>query len=380
VQTDILVLGAGPAGSAAAIALARAGARVVIADRAAFPREKICGDGLLPDALAQLDQLGALAQVEGVARRVPTFTMRSASGLAIRFDIGSLVLPRRELDAILLARALDSGAELLSQATLTGVVGDGVAAARARFATPQGEVEVAARAYVLATGAAVRPRAAFGLPTRGIRPAAALRGYARVTGLPDDELLIALLGEVRHGYAWAFPGPDGIWNVGCGVFAGSAQERSLHATLERFLVACGGTWITPPRGAPLVTSFPRLACARGNVLAVGDAVGLTRPFSGEGIGPALASGALAATALLSAGNESPAVCYRHALVARFARDFRAWRFGEIFLRAPRLVDLIIRRTLQLPGAQRRCAALLGGTLPANRVLSPAGLLRLLIGA
>ena len=379
-QADVLVVGAGPAGSAAATVLARGGAHVVLADKATFPREKICGDGLLPDALAVLEELGVRARVETVARCVPTFTMRSASGLVIRFDLGSLVAPRRTVDAILRECAQGAGAELLSQAELANVRGDGDAIASARFATPGGEIEVAARAFVLATGATAWPRALFGLRAEGARPAAALRGYARVAGLPDNELLIALLGELSRGYAWAFPGPDQVWNVGCGVFAGSRQALSLRATLERFLTGCGGEWISPPRGAPLLTSFPKIGCVRGNVLAVGDAAGLTRPFSGEGIGPALASGVLAARALLAEGGEPAAVRYRRALVERFARDFRAWRFGESFLRAPCLVDLIIRRALELPGAQRRCAAVLGGTLAADRVLSLRGLLRLALGA
>lgn len=375
---DVAVIGAGPAGCAAAAALAAGGARVALADRAEFPRDKTCGDGLLPDAQSALAELGALDAVVAAGATAPTLAMRTASGLYARFPVPSVVARRRDVDRILLERAVAAGAVFLPGHALERVtrVHDHVATVQLAAAT--GAAELAAGTFLLATGAARRPRELAGLGGGGVS-AAALRGYATVEGLPADELLIALLGELPRGYAWAFPGPEGAWNVGCGVFAGARQAPSLGKVLERFLASIGGTWREPPQGAPLVTSFPALTFARGNLAAVGEAAGLTRPFSGEGIGPALESGLMAARCLLAAPGEGGIAAYARELRRRYAGDLRAWRFGEQFLRAPRLVDAIVRRANRLPGALRRCAAVLGGTMPASRVLSPWGLLRLIAG-
>lgn len=378
-SVDVAVIGAGPAGSAAATVLARGGARVALADRASFPREKICGDGLLPDAAGALDALGVLPRLANVAWRSPYLRMRTASGQSVRLAVESLVLRRRDLDNILLERAQEAGAVLLTSHTLKGFGGSAGRWSAARFVAPSGEAEVEARAFVLATGAARAPRELAGL-RGGHRPsAAALRGYARVTGLPADELLIALLGELPRGYAWAFPAAGGVWNVGCGAFAGSRERASLATVLRGFLASCGGEWIEAPHGAPLVTAFPQQPITRGNLAAVGEAAGLTRPFSGEGIGPSLDSGMLAARHLLASAGERGVAAYERELRRRFAADFRAWRFGEHFLRLPRLVDAIVRRAARYPGALRRCSGVLGGTLAASRVLSPFGLARLVLG-
>jgi menaquinone-9 beta-reductase len=378
VHFDVAVIGAGPAGCAAAAALATGGARVALADRAEFPRDKTCGDGLLPDAQRALAELGVLDAVAAAGTTAPTLAMRTASGLQARFPVPSVVARRRDVDRILLERAVAAGAVFLPGHAFERVtrVHDHVATVQLAAAT--GHVELAARAFLVATGAARRPRELAGLGGGGVS-AAALRGYATVGGLPGDELLIALLGELPRGYAWAFPGPEGAWNVGCGVFAGARQAPSLGKVLARFLASIGGTWREPPQGAPLVTSFPALAFARGNLAAIGEAAGLTRPFSGEGIGPALESGLMAARCLLAAPDEGGIAAYARELRRRYAGDLRAWRFGEQFLRVPRLVDAIVRRANRFPGALRRCAAVLGGTMSASRVLSPWGLLRLIAG-
>jgi flavin-dependent dehydrogenase len=375
---DVAVIGAGPAGCAAAAALAAGGARVALADRAEYPRDKTCGDGLLPDAQRALAELGVLEAVAAAGATAPTLAMRTASGLHARFPVPSVVTRRRDVDRILLERAVAAGAVFLPGHALERVARVHDHVATMHLASATGPAELAAGTFLLATGAARRPRELAGLGGGGVS-AAALRGYATVGGLPGDELLIALLGELPRGYAWAFPGPEGAWNVGCGVFAGVRQARSLGKVLERFLASIGGAWREPPQGASLVTSFPALAFARGNLGAIGEAAGLTRPFSGEGIGPALESGLLAARCLLAEPGEGGIAAYARELRRRYAGDLRAWRFGEQFLRVPRLVDAIVRRANRFPGALRRCAAVLGGTMSASRVLSPWGLLRLIAG-
>lgn len=376
---DVVVIGAGPAGCAAAAVLGDDGCRVVLADRAHAGRDKVCGDGLLPDALAALSALGVAAEVEAAGRRVGIIRMRSARGRELALDVPSVVVRRRHLDAIVLERARRSGATFLGEASLLRFRDDERGARAAVFRTPGGELACSADAFVLATGANPQARALAGLGEVAGRPAVALRGYARCGGLSGDELLIELPAQLPGGYAWAFPGPDEIWNVGCGVVAGMRPRQSLRKVLQWFLERVGATgFVEEPNGAPLLTTFPRVRVAAGDVLAVGDAAGLTRPFSGEGIGPALESGVIAARCLLE-HRVRAAEEYTRRLYGRFAADFRAWRFGERFLRFPTVIDAIVVRAARHRGAQRRCAALLGGTVSTSSVLSPVGLLRLMIG-
>jgi geranylgeranyl reductase family protein len=378
VRADIVVIGAGPAGSAAAAVLAAGGARVVLADRAAFPRDKICGDALLPDALAALARLGAEREVRRAGHAVAALRLRSYGGRSVRLPLDGVVMRRAALDALLVARAAAAGAEVLPGATLAGLDGDGRNFAAARFFTSTGETTVAARAIVLASGAARRPRELAGLGEGEPRSAIALRGYARLAGFPVDELLIELRAELAGGYAWAFCAGGGVWNVGCGLPGGSRHAGSLGKAAERLLRDLGGgEWSVPPRGAPLLTAFDGLPFTRGNLAAVGDAAGLTRPFSGEGIGPALWSGIAAGECLLEGDPAAGVAAYRRRMLARYRKEFRAWRFGELFLRFPRLGEWLVAKA-QHPGAQRRLAALLAGTVAAERVLSPWGLVRLLV--
>jgi len=374
-RVDVAVVGAGPAGCAAAVSLARAGARVLLADRATFPREKVCGDGLLPDALAALAALAPAAAGAGVA--VEALHFRTAAGRELELPVAGRVVRRRALDAALLEAAMAAGAEVIEGATVARACGRDGEVEAVTLATASGEVTVAAGAFVVATGAHSGPRRILGLPPLP-PPAAAVRGYARLAGGNDRALLISLVGAPSGGYAWAFPVGGGVWNVGCGVFRGKAV--SLRAAAAAFLATCGGDgWEGAVRGAPLATSFPRCVVSRGNVLAVGDAAGLARPMSGEGIGPALESGMLAATCLLREPGRSGAAAYRQALRRRLGSAFRAWRFGEALLAMPVLLEPLVARAMASPVVRGRLAGVLAGTVPVERVLSPLGLARLLLG-
>lgn len=374
---DVCIIGAGPAGAAAATVLSRGGARVAIADKAAFPREKVCGDGLLPDAVAVIGELGVCVRPEAAAR-APGLAMRTARGREVRFDVPGVVVRRRDLDQAALDGAIAAGAEFLGGHALAWILDEEGAPCRVGFTSGGRDVAVEASTALVATGAAPGPARLAGLAPRH-RPGAALRGYADVTGIAPDALVVVLLAELRRGYAWAFPGAGGVWNVGAGVFAAARGTPPLAHVLERFLASLGGRWLETPRGAPLLTSFPRAPLVRGRVALVGEAAGLTRPFSGEGIGPAMRSGVVAASCLLAENAPRGLRDYERRLKAEYARDFRAWRFGERLLAFPGAVEAIVARAVRHPGALRRCAGVLGGTAPAYGVLSPLGLLRLLAG-
>lgn len=375
-RADVAVIGGGPGGAATALELARGGARVVLVDRARFPRDKVCGDGLLPDAWRALERLGLAPAVAAISHQTRGIAFRAPGGREGSVSVPTRVSRRIDLDGLLFTAAREAGVETVEGTTLVEMSGDrGHGRWRAaRFRGPRSELEVAAEWFVLATGAAPRPRALVGFRTGG-RLGGAVRAYATGLDCDEDALVIRFGGELPTGYSWAFPAGHGVWNVGCGSFAGGTAGNLVESA-ERFAASFGATLSERPRGAPLATWFPRYRVAYGNVLAVGDAAGLTRPFSGEGIGAALVSGELAAACVLEAGEVARS--YRRRLRRRFAREFAAWRLGERLLGHPRVVGAIVGRVEGSRRARERIKAVLGDTAPTGSVLSPLGLVRILL--
>ncbi len=381
-SADVAVIGAGPAGAAAAVGLAERGARVVLLDRASFPRDKVCGDGLLPDAFAPLARLRVLEKVRDAAQRVRGIRFQTPSGAQGFVPVEALVMPRLQLDSLLVEQARLAGAMVVEGARLEGFVGERERWRAAVFSGPGSArgTRVEAAWFVLATGASPRPR-----QLAGLRPApragAAVRIYLRLPALARDELVIAFKrARLPRGYFWAFPVGDSEFNLGCGVFSSRPGDPSLVEEAREFAGELGS--VEAPevvRGAPLQSSFPKLPAVRGNVLAVGEAAGLTRPFSGEGIASALESGLLAAHALVASGGCDPARRYRRLLQRRFAREFAAYRWGERLLGWPWLIDAMIRRVEGSPAARARVKSVLAAVSSPASLLSVRGVGRLLLG-
>lgn len=380
-RAQVAVIGAGPAGAAAAVVLAESGMDTILLDRAHFPRDKVCGDGLLPDAFRPLARLGTLGDLEAVAHAARGIRFRAPSGVEGFVPVAAMVIPRRQLDSLLVERARRAGAEVVEGATLEEFEGPPGAVRAAQFGLSQGggRLRVEARFFVLATGASPRPRLLAGLGMAP-RPGAAVRGYVSGVSRDEGELFIVFQRErLARGYYWAFPVGGGVFNVGCGVFGLQPQDPSLLEEVRHFAAQLSPARSPEgARGAPLQSAYPRLAVVRGNTLAVGEAAGLTRPFSGEGVGPALESGLLAGEALAAAGDEAGRV-YARRLAARFAREFAAYRWGERLLGWPWLVDALVRRVEGSVAARRRVKAVLAAQASPVQVLSLRGLTALLLG-
>jgi geranylgeranyl reductase family protein len=291
---DVLVAGAGPAGSAAAIHLARAGARVLLADRARFPRDKPCGGGLTGRALKQ-----APCAVDPVVEHiVDTFELRlrHGRGFARRYrEPLVLMTQRRRLDAHLAERAVEAGADF-RDASRVEVVAAGDTGIEARVA---GGV-VHADVLVGADGAngVVARHVALG---EGIVPGVALEGnvgWDAVDRKRYDGRAVFHIGLVPGGYGWLFPKGDHA-NIGVGGWQSEGPRLREHLA---GLAACHGTTLgdlTDVRGHHLPARRLGTPAARGRVLLVGDAAGLVDPLSGDGIYEAFVSGRLAAEAIVA---------------------------------------------------------------------------------
>jgi len=290
---DVAVVGAGPAGSAAALRALqlRPDARVLLLDAAAFPRDKTCGDGIAAHALDLVAALG----VRGVAAlgpAVPRLRLRTPGRRVVERTCArpNRVVPRAVFDAELVAAAVAAGARV-QQHRVRGL--------EVRPDRVVVDDAVAARVVIGADGANSTVRRLLGAPaTPPSAVAVAVRGYAPST--PDPRTLAIEFARGPYpAYAWSFPLPDGGANVGYGVFdrRGSGPRTELVAALRALLPGQEPDPATV-RGHHLPLSTGPRHHPDGRVLLAGDAAALVNPLTGEGIFDALASGALAGRAAL----------------------------------------------------------------------------------
>jgi geranylgeranyl reductase family protein len=325
---DVVVVGAGPAGSAAALAARRGGARVLLLDREDFPRDKPCGDGIAAEALDVLRDLG-VADAAGGYPAVSRLRLVGPGGAAVARPLprAAHTVPRRVFDARLVEAAVGAGA-VLRRHTVREIGDDG----------REINVDGRFRAHVLigADGATSVVRRAVGA---AVNPAGhlafAIRGYAP-TGATGEQLIVT----TRHrwpAYAWEFPIGDGTANVGYGeVLRGRPLSRAyLERRLREMLPGAEPTGL---RGHHLPLSTRRPDPVHGRVLLAGDALSLINPFTGEGIFYAVLSGALAGAA---AARNDPG-SYRPALRRRLGRHLRHSRLAALLSREPRVVDAAVR--------------------------------------
>jgi geranylgeranyl reductase family protein len=398
---DVLVIGAGPAGAAAARALAQSGLEVVLTDRQPFPRDKACGDALIPDALRALRRLGLEQQVLEQALVVETIRIHAPGGGAVDLRGRCACLPRQALDDLLRRAAEEAGARFLPRHRLEAALRapDG-AVSGARLVDLDGgaEREVRARLTLLATGAAAEPLRAFGACQRASASAIAARVYVQAeAGLARevDALCLCYDRAIAPGYGWVFPGPGGVFNVGVGYFydarhrAGAGNLRDLLARfLESFPPAARlvreGRLLGPVKGAPLRTALSGATLSQPGLMVLGEAAGLTYSFSGEGIGKAMESGLLAAEVaaegLRGRGHGRAALAARYAaeVKARFAGRFHAYQRAQDWLARPAMVDFLTWRARSGRYVRRQLEAMLNDTGDAGALFSWGGICRALV--
>ncbi len=332
---QVVVVGAGPAGTAAAVTLVRGGAEVTVIDKATFPRDKCCGDGLTTGALRRLEHLGLDPSLLPSWQVVHDVVVRSVSGRTTTFPLPrdrgvyAAVVRRSELDAAMVDVARAAGAEMREGCGVAGVAlaADG----RVRVSTDDGDV--VDTDYVIAADgvwSAVRKLTGATDEEGYLGEWHAFRQYRKATSDESRDLWVLFEEDLRPGYAWSFPLAGDMVNVGVGILRKPDEPtrdlgRRFRDVLERpQFAAVLGTSIeeAPPKAWPIPARVERTAldALDGRVLFVGDAARATDPMTGEGIGQALETGEYAATAILSSGD--PAARYRAAVARGLARDNR----------------------------------------------------------
>jgi geranylgeranyl reductase family protein len=362
-DADVIVVGAGPGGSATAYHLAQAGLDVLLLEKSAFPREKVCGDGLTPRAVKSLISMGVDVTGPGWMRNEGLRIIGGKCRLELKWpelatypDFG-LVRTRLDFDEILARTAQKAGARLQELTEVTGPVLDdagrivGVTARRVpedpRERHTSEERTYTARLVVAADGVSGRLPLSMGLAKRDDRPmGVAVRRYY-TSPRTDDTYLESWLelwqgDTLLPGYGWIFPVGDGTSNVGLGLLNTSEafQGTNYRALLASWLKGMPEEWgfteenaVGKVQGGALPMGFNRQPHYTRGLMLVGDAGGVVNPFNGEGIAYAMETGELAAeiaTHGLRRGDERVLQRYNTELKARYGGYYT---LGRVFVHA-----------------------------------------------
>lgn len=356
-QSELIIIGAGPAGAAAGIVAARAGVRVTLFDKAKYGRDKVCGDGLTPRAITALDKLNVdysdahhivgLRMIAGSTQRELDWPKTS------RFAHHGAVWPRKALDKHLIDAANEAGVEIHWETEVTPVFSDedeaqviGVEVQSSSGGLSVG-TKLLSEMVIVATGAqgqvakmlgAVRdPDEPFGL---------AIRTYAESPRHDDSHLEACLTlkdssGTAVPGYGWIFPAGDGTVNIGVGALSTmkNFKKLNLNNLLEDYRKLTADTWnLGPNLDRPRAWRLPMSTLKRHGKgwVAVGDAAGLINPMNGEGIDYGLESGSLASELYIENPSTAPATY-----------DRRVGEMFDQFLRTGRRFSFLIGHPLLL---------------------------------
>ena len=365
---DVIVVGAGPAGSSAAFHLAQAGVDVLLLEKAAFPRDKICGDGLTPRAVRQLVAMGIDLDAPGWARNNGLRIVGAGHRLELpwpelaSFPPYGMVRTRMDFDELLARHAEKAGARLMERTAVTGPVFDEatgrVVGVTARPVDERGrkvgdETTYRAPVVIAADGVSARIAVALGLERRENRPmGVAVRAYYQ-TPRHDDPWMESWLelwdgtpgsSNLLPGYGWIFGVGDGTANVGLGILNTSKafQHVDYKDVLQRWLSNTPEEWgfrddanrVGRIGSAALPMGFNRKPHYTRGVLLCGDSGGMVNPFNGEGIDYALESGHVAAETIVQA-LATPAGPARERVLQGYAAELEAayggyFTLGRIF--------------------------------------------------
>jgi menaquinone-9 beta-reductase len=358
---DIAVSGGGPAGSAAAWRAASTGARVILLDKAQFPRDKPCGDGLTPRAVSFMQKMGLGLEVDQF-HRLNRAVIYSPSEWELSFprrpgmpDHGHGIR-RTALDNMLLLHAESAGAEVRQSAEVTGpiVEEDG----RVSGVQLKGGERVTADAVIAADGTYSPVKRGLGLQSKYNGYSAIAMRAEMSTNRPDFDSLdihlkLQFQGDQLPGYGWVFPLGGGRVNVGLGYVNSYKKWQQINATdlLGQFMSTLPAEWGLPPiaelqkskalQGWRLPMGFTAWPPWQPGVLFAGDALGAARPVSGAGISKALqsglAAGECAVTALMNSGPRD-FTNYQQQVESIWGREYRRGRVFHKLVGVPALTS------------------------------------------
>jgi geranylgeranyl reductase family protein len=365
---DVLIVGAGPAGAAAAAQIARFGHTTLLLDRHPFPREKVCGDGLIPDALKSLKTLGLYDAVRQVGYPVDKIVVLSPSGIRVEIPARCVTLKRRRLDKLIVDEAVAQGATFrVAAVKRMRQEADGMVSAD----LVGSDIPICARIGILATGADVSLLERLRMLDRKEPSGIAARCYIR-SQVSVDELIVSFDRSIAPGYAWIFPLGNQEYNVGCGVFFDGRRRGKVNLRLAfdtftsrvapaRALMNRAES-VGPLRGARLRSGLGGSSFYNGgSILTIGEAAGATYPFTGEGIGKAMETASLAARQVheaLEHSTKEPLHLYPSLVNKHLVPRYLGYRVAQRWIAKPWLSDLVAARIRTSRNLQRLAAGII----------------------
>lgn len=387
-EADVIVVGAGPGGSAAAYYLAQHGLDVLQLEKTEFPREKVCGDGMTPRSVKQLIKMGVDIDGPGWLRNRGLRVIGGGTRLELDWpDLATypefgLTRTRLDFDELLSARAVAGGVRLQTNTTVSGPITDAtgrVVGVTATLGKDKQPAEYRAPLVLAADGVSGRFALALGITKREDRPiGVAVRRYYRSEARTNDDYLESWL-ELRDGrtgqdrllpgYGWIFGLGDGRVNVGLGVLNSSTSfgQANYRQMLTDWLASTPDDWTMnaeehadgPIRGAALPMGFNRVPHYTRGVMLVGDSGGMVNPFNGEGIAYAMESGELAAEIAAQALARQPGPA-RERMLRYYPRELSHryggyYRLGGMFVKLignPQVMKLCTRHGMPHPMLMR----------------------------
>ncbi|HSE96639.1 MAG TPA: geranylgeranyl reductase family protein, partial [Blastocatellia bacterium] len=382
---DVAIAGAGPAGAIAAIHLAGRGHRVLLLDKDSFPRDKVCGDGLIADSIRCLKRAGLFEEVRRLGYETDTGTVFSPS--RVEFDVPGqfLTLRRLLLDNLIVQKAIACGAAFI-RARVARVAAQSDRTVRLELA--ESDTPLRAKIVLLATGASIDLASGLGLVDKTGPGAVALRCYVR-SSLVIDRLVISYDRTITPGYAWIFPLGRGDYNVGCGIRYRESDRARVNLRqaykdfVESFPLAVElmrqAESVTPLKGAVLRCGLKGARpLGPGNILVMGEMIGATFPFTGEGIGKAMETGEIAADIshrALSSGDFSCLSEFPDRIERELKPKYRGYILAEDWLSKPWLNDFLSRRVRRSRYLQESVAGIINETADPRKTFSIRGVLR-----
>ena len=382
-MVDLVIVGGGPAGSAAAITAARSGLSVLLVDRATFPRDKCCGDGLTALALRLGEGLGLDPLLILGWQTVEDLVIHPPGGRSTRYPLPrgdglyAAVVPRMQYDAALLDLARSAGADVRDGHGLTGINVDGDVATL----EVEGLGTIRATTVVAADGMWSPTRKLLGLASSGYRGEwQAFRQYVADVGPAAADLHVWFEPDLLPGYAWSFPLPGGRANVGFGVLRGGQVAvgdtgRIWDGLMDRPAIRAVLGDNARPEGRrsawPIPARVDAAVLDHGPVLFVGDAASASDALTGEGIGQALQTGILAAEAARAGGTAAEvASTYARSVRRELVADHTMSVALQGMLASPAGARMALWATALVPWTRRNFARWLFEDYPRALLATP----------
>jgi len=382
---DVVIIGAGPAGAIAAVHLAAGGLQVLLVDKDHFPRKKVCGDGLLADAVKCIDAAGVGENIRRYGHVMHQVNIFSPSQIEIELPGLFITIKRYLLDTLIAQRAVDAGAVFArGKVGRVTIEPDDTVSLTANGRSQK----INARIAIVATGANVTILKKMGRFSVPKPTAVAMRCYVRSSAGPDN-LLISCNKGILPGYAWIFPLGNQEYNIGCGALIDHLLKARMNIRklfrnfLDQFPMArelMQHSSVTYPlRGAAIRCDFKGVfPFTRGPLIMVGETIGTTLPVTFEGIGKAMESGELAAEFVCKAlASDDLGILeeYTQQLSNRLKPRYQAYRISQQWITKSWMLDFIFSRARKSAYLMEGLAGIITETHSPREVFSLPGIIK-----